>query len=129
MAWVTKLTARTEKARGRKKLKRGATEEATKPRFGRTHLGVEKSLEAGGDDCGPAKASSGLVPTARGKFLLTKEGGCAERETPGQRILDVVAGWNKPAEPRAEKTVERLRKPEGGTRNRLGADCGIACPR
>jgi len=29
--------------------------------------------------------------------------------------LDVVAGWNKPAKPRAEETVERLRKPEDGT--------------
>ena len=43
-----------------------------------------------------------------------KEGGCAVGEAPGQQTLDVVAGWNKPAEPKAEKTVERLRKPEGG---------------
>jgi hypothetical protein len=28
---------------------------------------------------------------------------------------NVVAGLNKPAEPEAEKTVERPRKPEGGT--------------
>ena len=52
-----------------------------------------------------------------------KEGGCAEGETPGQKTLDVVAGWNKPAEPEAEKAFERLRKPEGGTSNRLGSDC------
>jgi hypothetical protein len=54
-----------------------------------------------------------------------KEGGCAEGETPGQKTLDVVAGWNKPAKLEAEKAVERLRKPEGGTGNRLGSDCGM----
>jgi hypothetical protein len=37
----------------------------------------------------------------------------------------VAAGWNKPAEPKAEETVERLRKPEGGTSGRLGADAEL----
>ncbi len=55
---------------------------------------------------------------------MIKERGCAEGETPEQRTLDVVAGWNKPAEPKAEKAVERLRKPEGGKSSRLGSDCG-----
>ena len=54
-----------------------------------------------------------------------REGGCAEGEAPGQQTLDVAAGWNKPAEPKAEKTVERLRKPEGGTSHRLGADAEL----
>ena len=54
-----------------------------------------------------------------------REGGCAQGEAPGQQTLDVAAGWNKPAEPKAEETVERLRKPEGGTSGRLGADAEL----
>jgi hypothetical protein len=56
---------------------------------------------------------------------LTKEGGYAVGEAPGQKTLDVAAGWNKPAEPKAEQTVGRLRKPEGGTSGRLGADAEV----
>jgi hypothetical protein len=33
---------------------------------------------------------------------------------PWTETLDVAAGCNKPAQPEAEKAVERLRKPEGG---------------
>jgi hypothetical protein len=45
---------------------------------------------------------------------LIKERGCAEGETPEQRTLDVVAGWNKPAEPKAEKAVESVRNAADG---------------
>jgi len=130
MGWGTSLTARRGKTRGRRKLTRGATEGAAKPCSGRTHLRVEQGLEVGGVDCGASASwQQFLALTTRGNFLLTKEGGCAEGEALGQQTLDVAAGWNKPAEPKAEKTVERLRKPEGGTSSRLGSDCGIGCLR
>ena len=37
-----------------------------------------------------------------------------------QRTLDVVAGWNKPAKPKAEQAVEGLRKPGDGTKTGVG---------
>jgi len=54
-----------------------------------------------------------------------REGGCAQGEAPGQQTLDVAAGWNKPAELKAAQTVEKLRKLEGGTSSRLGADAEL----
>jgi len=49
--------------------------------------------------------------------------------SPEQEALDVAAGWNKPAEPSAEQTVERLRKPEGGTKRGPGILANSGCAR
>jgi hypothetical protein len=50
-----------------------------------------------------------------------RKGGCGGREAPERKTtLDVVAGWNKPASTSAEQTVERLRKPEDGSKWSLG---------
>jgi hypothetical protein len=40
----------------------------------------------------------------------------ARKEKPLNGLtLDTAAGWNRPASQTAEETVERLRKPEGGS--------------
>jgi hypothetical protein len=64
-----------------------------------------------------------------------KKDRCVGREAPErQRTLDVAAGWNKPANVRAEQAVERLRKPEDGTKWGRGdlaknRSCSHAMPR
>jgi hypothetical protein len=52
-----------------------------------------------------------------GARLGDESGTAAGREKPlnGQQTLHVAVGCNKPTKPEAEQTVERLRKPEGGT--------------
>jgi hypothetical protein len=56
-----------------------------------------------------------------GTLLPMRKGGCGGREAPERKMtLDVAAGWNKPASSRAEEAVERLRKPEDGSKWSVG---------
>ena len=45
--------------------------------------------------------------------------GFAKGKTPEERTLDVAAGRNKPARPKAEQAVEGVRNAEDGTKRGL----------
>jgi hypothetical protein len=64
----------------------------------------------------PVRPVSERAQNGKGAALPDEGRKAARGEKPlNERTLHVAAGWNKPASRTAEKTVEGLRKSEGGT--------------